>query len=754
MMGSKLDTGWVLIAGGAKETASKLYDLAGKNYFVKADGTVARNGIETVDGKSYLFREDGTMVKHNDKDVAAGKITVGGVIYKIADDDTAEPDHTDHKWSYVKPLNWSGYAVSTQSGTVVANFECSEGKETGTSNADIKVEEKQAKVAEGELAWKAYRFTATVTTDPTGGKISTIKEVKYASFRGGAWTALTDSDADWKAAGGSGDNSAETPGQTESEPAQSEVASYQSFNLFYADQRTIPVPGLSEALGEGTSLGAKADKYFKVSGTDEVTATATTKADLTNAAKPANSLITVGNGEFAYQLPVYYQKPSLKLSSTSGIRKKNDSAEYVFTTKVTEKKSSNNYEPIALETGDVTADSKLAAGIKSTDGIVIDGTTVTITTTAKASGKFNVQPKESDGTFKWAEPIALSYSIKESSNDVIELDKTTILMNKNVASMDLADPEAQAVTIRLNGVAISELPEGTTVSVDTSKINGKGVVIGGLSEDGKTVADDTVTFGYDSAITKGTFNVVFSVGKVKKTLKVKVADTAIDNKAVTYTVKTKMDVTKGQKMVLVPKLNTIGGQIDEEVTIGDGNTYAAQYYAESNKIVVGPVDDDWTKVSGNKFEQDVKVKVGNIPVSTKVKTNITNGKPTVKIGNVTFKQADFPGKTEDGEFTALTGETNILSTYKQYGKTFSLEPEKDKDGNALVTFTNVESTTPDDDGYFTDKTTKALVKYDTESGKILVKTTSASKKGSIKVAVKFYGQTKTINKSFSIKTVK
>ena len=740
----------------ATATANLYEQVTGSgNYYVNAAGEVAINGIYKANGIDRLFRADGTIVSYTDTDVVDGMITLNGVKYVIdPTTNAAKADHTEHVWQY-QSMDWAGYSFETQTGTVTAKFVCTEGKEEGTAPATVKVENKAVKGTETELGYSVFKFTATADKDPSGAAASKATETVYKQFKGGAWMDATE--ADWKKAGGSGETGeSENPGQTESEPAQSDVASYQSFNLFYADQReAIPVPGLSEALsnaGDGATIGAKASVYYEVSGDAvKVKSSVTAAKDIKKAATAANSLISVGNGEFVYQLPVYYQKPTLSLSSKKGTRKKNDSAEYTFKTQILEKKSSTNPEPIALEDGDVTADSKLAQGIKTTGGITIEGTTVYLVSTAKASGKLVVDPKDGDAK-KWAEPISLSYSIGENSKDVIEVSATNVLMNTNAATVDGA--EAQAVTVKLNGQSISDLPAGTTVNVDLSKIKDSGVEVGGVDENG-VVTDEAVTFGYTSGIKKGNYKVTFSAGTAKgaakTTVTVKVANTDIANKAVTYTVKTKLDVTKKQKMVLVPKLNTVGGTIGSDVTV-DNEKYVAQYYADSNKIVVGPATDDaegWAALGGKgNFEQNITLNVGGIDCTTKVKTTITAGKPTVKIANVTFKKASFPGTDE----APLSGETNVLATYKQGGKTFGLEPETDKDGNALVTFTN--GGTADSDGWFKDSKTNVKVKYDAESGKILVQTTKDSKAGSVKVEIKYAGQDKVMKKSFSIKTVK
>ena len=115
-------------------------------------------------------------------------------------------------------------------------------------------------------------------------------------------------------------------------------------------------------------------------------------------------------------------------------------------------------------------------------------------------------------------------------------------------------------------------------------------------------------------------------------------------------------------------------------------------------------------------------------------------KPTVKISNVTF-----PSTLGTA---VLEGSTNVLSTYKQGGKTFSTAP-------TAVTFKNgTEVKEGENAGYFLDSKTNAYVKYNAETGKIEIKAGSGSKAGTVKVILTYAGQTKPINKTFKIKKAK
>ena len=208
----------------ATATANLYEQVTGSgNYYVNAAGEVAINGIYKANGIDRLFRADGTIVSYTDTDVVDGMITLNGVKYVIdPTTNAAKADHTDHKWAFTS-MDWSGYSFDTQTGTVTAKFTCEVGKEEGTAPATVKAENKAVKGTETELGYSVFKFTATADKDPSGATVSKpATEIRYKQFRGGAWMDATE--ADWKAAGGESGES-KTPGETESEPAKSEVYS-------------------------------------------------------------------------------------------------------------------------------------------------------------------------------------------------------------------------------------------------------------------------------------------------------------------------------------------------------------------------------------------------------------------------------------------------------------------------------------------------------------------------------------------------
>ena len=220
-------------------------------------------------------------------------------------------------------------------------------------------------------------------------------------------------------------------------------------------------------------------------------------------------------------------------------------------------------------------------------------------------------------------------------------------------------------------------------------------------------------------------------------IKVSVTNTEL-NRAVTLKVKSKIDLTTGQKMVLIPTLNGIGGPIEEISLPGELGTFgASDYNAATNQVVVSALNPASLNTKDN-YDLTFNVQAAGEEFTAKVSFKVTAKKPTVKIANVKF-----PNTLGSAE---LEGATNVLSTYKYGGKTFSTEPVE-------VKFTN-GAAVEGEEGWFTDSKTGAKVSYDAESGRILIKTASGAKAGTVKVSLKYAGQAKAINKTFKIQKAK
>ena len=598
----------------------------------------------------------------------------------------------------IKKWNWPDKLVDGGKPTVTADIIYTV-KEDGQADTTETINT-TASVSDGVDKGSKLEFTATVTT--LDGQTKTDKN-EYNKKSGKEQTD---------------DN------ETESEPEQSEVDNYKSYNLFYNDTE-IPVDGLSAALAEdGAAKVGKWQNFFEVDGD---TVKVSGSADAKKAVNAGNSLITVtyDGGQFNYQLPVYYQKPALKLTSTSGTILKGKTEATTLHTKVTEKKSNGLYEPLEIAEEDVkfepgknkTAPESFAPG--SNDGEIEIGAK------AATAGKINVKKEN------WRETIALSYSVKESKKDVITADTKAVTLNTKAETVD-----AQTVELKLNGEDLSDENKVTvTLPKNWSNAGVEGVAAGDLT-DGKL----SLTLTGDAIHKKGSYNVNFTTGnKGKFTLKVTISETAVD-RAFKLNIKSKMDVTRGQKMVLEPKFNGASGPITGVDIKTDGSNFTAEWVEAKNQIVVGVADGK--TVAKGKYTETFTITSGGqeYPITLKnFQVNAT--KPTVKLAKVTLPKSKITG--EDG----AEGKTNINATYKQNGKTFGIAPEKVE----FMVGKNAAAESKDESGWYVVNTANnVLAQYDEATGVINVKVkNSTGKAGSVKVSMTFPGGT-VVTKSFTV----
>ena len=356
-----------------------------------------------------------------------------------------------------------------------------------------------------------------------------------------------------------------------------------------------------------------------------------------------------------------------------------------------------------------------------------------ITATGKTSGKVQVQLDN------WCDKVALSYSIKESKKTVLAVDKKTINMNTN-AYTDGAD---QKVTLLVNGSNWTD--EAVTVTFP-KKFDQKNIVVSGVSSDGK-VEDDEITIGYnkEAAPVKGNYTITFKASDGgKASFKIAVSNAKLNEKAVTLKIKTKMDITKKQKMVIEPQLKGIGGEI-KSVGFEEGSAAAelltAEYNGDLNQIYVEP--SDWTQVSAQNYDYSLVLEVGGVPCAAKLKFKPVATKPAVKIDKITLPKDKV--KVSGNE---VGGEANVLATYKTGGKTFTIDPEK-------IEFDYGKgSTVNSSTGYVTLKNGATFRLFFNSEGKLVVEDyqQAKGKASSVKVKLYFPGQSKPITKTFSIKT--
>ena len=517
-------------------------------------------------------------------------------------------------------------------------------------------------------------------------------------------------------------------GQTVSEPES------KAWNLFYTDEDIkIPLPdGVDIEKGSG-----KWTKFYTVEA--DGTVKVNSNVDRKKAAGSGNNLITLpimaGDdqiGEFQYKLPVFYQKPSLKLSSTSGKVKPKADEERPLSTTVLEKKSTGVYE--TLDIRDQKADVPLWAGNSgSTTARLGDEpgeVEVIHKADSKTSGNIVIQLEN------WSEKIELQYKVNISTKNVLTASVDTVILNTAAQNA-----EAIPVKILLNGREIHD-SDGVKISYSNEFVKSGVEVV-----KGDTIIDDIlegsgISFRCRDGATpiRGKYDVKFSTpdgGSVK--VKVVVSDLALAEKAVTLTNQTKMDLVSGQKMVIVPTLKGIGGTISQVMLDNDSaKLFDIEYIADINQILLSPVDVSKLDVKTN-YIIKVTLTVGGVKcTATSKKFKLTAKKPTVTISRGDVKKSD----VENGTAEATV---NVISTVKRGGKTFVVDP-------IGATFTGTQQ----DDGTWLIRNAKgnssAVVKYNHDTSTIMIKS-DANASGTVPTVMAHFNYNAGVRVNKSIKTI-
>ncbi|MCR5249952.1 MAG: hypothetical protein K6E50_05035, partial [Lachnospiraceae bacterium] len=321
--------------------------------------------------------------------------------------------------------------------------------------------------------------------------------------------------------------------------------------------------------------------------------------------------------------------------------------------------------------------------------------------------------------------------VKASNKNVLTASAKKVFMNTAATA-----GEAQTVTIKING---RDITAEDGVKADLSKLTGKNITVEGVAEDG-TLEGSEVSFAYqETAPVKGNYNVTFKTSdgtKVKVT--VSVSNAALDSKAVSIKLQTKMDLVSGQKMVLVPTLKAIGGEISEvKLDEAGAALFDCEYNEELNQIYLTAVDASKLNAK-EKYSFNVILTVGGVECKVLMKNvKLTAKKPAVKISKVVVSKSKVVAGTAEAE-------ANVLSTVKQGGKTFTVAP------------TSVEfNGTKNDDGTWTISDSKkgtATVSYDAETGtiKVVSAANAAGKMPTIKAVIK-YNTGVEVKKTISVK---
>ena len=522
--------------------------------------------------------------------------------------------------------------------------------------------------------------------------------------------------------------------------------------MFYIGQ-AIEVPGLP--VSDGESLGAKADNYWKVENGNVVLKSDTTGKDAVSAVKKAvsasNSLIdvTTSDGEqFTYQLPVYYMKPSVKLTSTKGTMKVGTTGvpeEQSVKTSVQMKKSNGLFENIDVE-GAITI-TPPTTGINYSGSVegyafAVSGSEITFTNSkvgdsksAKSSMKINVQPET------WREAAALSYAVVESKKNVLTGSAKQLVYNMTAKDDSGLIAQGQEFTLDINGGSDYDADKDpVTVTLPRNWANSG---IEGIEDGSQTSLSYELKFKDGATPTKGNYSIKFATAdKASCTLKIAISNLATTDKAITLNYKTKANIAVGQKGVVVPALKGVGGTI-ESVAVSDEKLTAA-YNATTNQIIVTPGDG----VTGA-VKEDLKF---TMTTSTGVECNTTiknfqvlAKNPSVKIPALKLKKTAI--KSEDG----ASGYTNLLCTVKSGGKTFAVKPTK------IEFYEGNNKLTPNDTGVYTLKNGATFeLEYSEDEGLLAVKNfkQASGNAGTIKVWTYFNGnETQPVKASFAIKAV-
>ena len=211
-----------------------------------------------------------------------------------------------------------------------------------------------------------------------------------------------------------------------------------------------------------------------------------------------------------------------------------------------------------------------------------------------------------------------------------------------------------------------------------------------------------------------------------------------------------MNLTTGQKMVLIPQLKGIGGEIsDVKLDSASAELFSIEYNEEVGQIYLAPVD--VTKVNTTtQYKPEITITVGGVECKAQPKFKPQATKPTVKIDKVTLDKNKV--KTATDGSTGINAAANVLCTYKLGGKTFTIDPIEE---GGVEFYEGNTKLTANDSGMYTLKNGAAFkLEYDKSEGilKLTDYQQSQGKGGTVKVHLMFPGQTKAIVKSFSIKT--
>ena len=204
-----------------------------------------------------------------------------------------------------------------------------------------------------------------------------------------------------------------------------------------------------------------------------------------------------------------------------------------------------------------------------------------------------------------------------------------------------------------------------------------------------------------------------------------------------------MNITTGQKLVLIPTLKAISGTIGDEITIAD-NRFEAVYIPGLNEIIVG-IKDGASVAKGN-VDTAITLTVGGVKITTPLKFKVVTSKPTVKIDKVYLPKSMLSNsKTGTTGYDGIMGCANVKCTYKLGGKVISIDPISITPvSHGKSTITKVDG----EENMYKDSKTGAILTVNEDNTISISGPISGA--GTIAIEIKFPGDV-TIKKSLSIK---
>lgn len=406
----------------------------------------------------------------------------------------------------------------------------------------------------------------------------------------------------------------------------------EAWNLFEnSSLHTYKLSGISNSTVITNSNAASAAFYEASLSEGVVSVSLKAGTDRKKAASKNNSVLSfvLENGSSVdYILPVVYEVPVLKLSSSSA--KINAGVDTPLETTILVKKG-GIYEPLDLE--------GVTVNYNGTAAEISEKGRVRIRVSAAGRGVFSITK---DG---WEKALELSFTVKAGRKDVLSVDlggAKSVVLNTNAKAQSFHFP------VTLNGEAAGEL------KLSDKKNSGIASYEAGI-----------LTIACPEGAKAGTYTIVLSNDSASCKVKVKVSNKALEN-AVTLKIKSSYDVVTKEAMIIEPLLKDVNGSITD-VSI-ENEDFSAEL-DENGRILVS-YDGSAYKVNNLKIGTlNFRLKISGIdkeiPVSIK---NVKAKKPKLNIKTV---KLNLP-KDQDESVTAAV---NLLCTYKgSDGRSYELRP--------------------------------------------------------------------------------